>query len=153
MANRRGLLRTRGRTIAIVELRAYERRDLDGVIALCEAENWPSFPADPERAHRALTAAGVTTVVARDAAGVVGFAQFLSDGEITAYLANVAVAAEQRRRGLARKLLEYGFGLTRAVRVDLITDTAPVFYESFLHRRLEGFRIYPDARESGTDAR
>jgi ribosomal protein S18 acetylase RimI-like enzyme len=151
MTDRRGLLRTSARTIAIVDVGAYERRDLDGVIALCEAEDWPSFPTDPERAHRALTAAGVTAVVARERDRVIGFAQFLGDGEITVYLASIAVAADQRRRGVARELVTYGFRRTGGERVDLLTDTAPAFYESFPHRRFEGFRIYPEAAESGTD--
>src|SRR5207248_1962368 len=42
----------------------YGADHLDGVLALCRQEGWPSFPEDPARAHRALTAPGVTTVVA-----------------------------------------------------------------------------------------
>lgn len=59
----------------MVSVRPYHRSDLPVVLALCEGEGWPSFPADPELAHRAMTAPGVTTVVAADeTAGVVGFA-------------------------------------------------------------------------------
>ena len=47
---------------------------LDGVLSLCRAEGWPSFPDDPERAIRVLTAPGVTTVIALDDGKVVGFA-------------------------------------------------------------------------------
>lgn len=74
----------------------YERSHLEGVVALCEAEGWPSYPADPERAHRALTAPGVTAVVAWDDGMVVGFAYLQSDGEIQAHLSNLAVAAAAR---------------------------------------------------------
>ena len=77
--------------------------DLDGVLRLCEAEGWPSFPADPERASRVLTAPGVTTVVAVDDQRVVGFAQLFNDGELQAFLANIAVdAADARRRTRSR---------------------------------------------------
>ncbi len=60
-----------------IVVRLYERADLAGVISLCQQEGWPSFPADPDRAHRAMTAHGVTTVVAfgdEAVANVVGFA-------------------------------------------------------------------------------
>ena len=43
------------------------------------------------------------------------------------YLASIAVAADQRRRGVARELLTYGFRRTGGERVDLLTDTAPAF--------------------------
>ena len=35
-----------------MNLARYDRSHLAGVVALCEAEGWPSFPADPERAQR-----------------------------------------------------------------------------------------------------
>jgi len=47
-----------------VEYREYADADLPGIIALCVAEGWPSYPEDPARAHRALTAPGATAVVA-----------------------------------------------------------------------------------------
>ena len=132
-----------------MQVRTYEPGDLPSVIALCEAEVWPSFPADPERAHRALTAPGVTSVVAVDGARVTGFAQLLSDGEITACLALIVVASDQRRRGVARALVLDGFARTRAQRVDLLTDSAAAFYESFPHRRFEGFRLHLGGAEPG----
>ena len=45
-----------------IGIRIYERADLAGVLALCQQEGWPSFPADHERAHRSMTAAEMTTV-------------------------------------------------------------------------------------------
>ena len=70
----------------MAEVRRFQPGDLDAVIALCADEGWPSFPEDPARALRALTAPGVTTFVADEAGRVVGFAQLLSDGEIQAHL-------------------------------------------------------------------
>lgn len=127
----------------MTEVRLFRPGDLDGVIALCAAEGWPSFPEDPARALRALTAPGVTTVVADAGGRVVGFAQLLSDGEIQAHLSLIAVHPQARRQGLARELLRYALALAGGVRIDLVTDTAPEFYAALPHRRFEGFRVWP----------
>jgi ribosomal protein S18 acetylase RimI-like enzyme len=125
--------------------RRYEARDRDAIVALCAAEGWPSFPEDPARAHRAMTAPGVTTVVADENGRVAGFAQLVSDGEIQAHLSLIAVDPAFRRRGVGIELLKLGLELAGGVRLDLVTDTAPEFYAAFRHRRFEGFRIYPQA--------
>ncbi len=124
-------------------VRPFAPEDLDGVVALCAAEDWPSFPEDPARALRALTAPGVTTVVATDGAAVIGFAQLLSDGEIQAHLSLIAVSADHRRMGVALAMLQDALTRAGGIRIDLITDTAPDFYEALPHQRLDGFRIYP----------
>lgn len=121
----------------------YEEGHLSGVLALCEAEGWPSLPADPARAHAVLTAPGVTSVVALDGELVVGFAYLQSDGYIQAHLSQMAVHREYRRKGIGRALVEYAVPLTGAQRVDLVTDSANDFYASFEHRTFSGFRIYP----------
>ncbi len=121
----------------------YEHAHLAGIVALCEAEKWPSFGADLDRAHAVLTAPGVTSVVALDGDQVIGFAYLLSDGHIAAYLSMMAVHHDHRRRGVGRALVEYAAPLTGAERVDLVTDTADDFYASFQHRTFSGFRIYP----------
>ena len=127
----------------MVEVRAFRPADLDGVVQLCAAEGWPSFPEDPARALRALTAPGVTSVVAADGARVAGFAQLLSDGEIQAHLSLIAVDPTYRRQGLAREMLKLALATAGGIRIDLITDTAPEFYAALPHRRMEGFRIWP----------
>ncbi len=122
--------------------------DLDGVLRLCEAEGWPSFPADPERASRVLTAPGVTTVVAVDDQRVVGFAQLFSDGELQAFLANIAVDVRTRGEGLGRALVMEALRLAGGQRVDLLSeDDAAAFYESFPHFRKPGYRLYPFHRD------
>jgi hypothetical protein len=74
-----------------VRVTQYEHSHLRGVLALCEAEHWPTFPADPPRAHAVLTASGVTSVVAPDNDLVVGFAYLQSDGHIQGHLSLMAV--------------------------------------------------------------
>jgi ribosomal protein S18 acetylase RimI-like enzyme len=76
---------------------------------------------------------------------VVGIASVLSDGELQAYLATVVVATGHRRRGLGRRLVEAAFSACGAERLDLLS-TADPFYETFVHARWPGFRIYPDRR-------
>lgn len=132
----------------MAEVRAFQPGDLDGVIALCAAEGWPSFPEDPERALRALTAPGVTTMVAHEPGRIVGFAQLLSDGEIQAHLSLIAVDPGSRRQGLARAMLKAALAKAGGVRIDLVTDTAPEFYAALPHRRFDGFRIYPQMERS-----
>ena len=124
-----------------MEYRRFVPTDLDGVIRLCEQEEWPSFPEDPARALRALTAPGVTTVVAVEGSTLAGFAQLQSDGEIQAHLTLIAVDKNLRRRGVGRELIALALRMAGGLRIDLITDSAPAFYESFLHRRLQGYRL------------
>lgn len=141
--------------VVAVSIRIYQRADLAGVVGLCQQEGWPSFPADPERAHRAMTAAGVTTIVAEEAgAGVVGFACLQSDAEIQAHLSLIAVEAGRRRRGIARALIAEALARAGGDRIDLVTDSADAFYERLPHRRMAGYRLYPplDAVDPITEA-
>lgn len=128
----------------MVKIRAFRPEDLAGVLRLCEAEQWPSFPADPDRALRILTAPGVTTVVAVDGVDVVGFAELFSDGELQAFLANLAVDHRSRRTGLGRRLVVAALRLAGGERVDLLSeDPATDFYRAFPHFEKPGFRLYP----------
>jgi ribosomal protein S18 acetylase RimI-like enzyme len=124
---------------------AYDRSHLAGVLTLCTDEGWMAFPSDPDRAHRVLTAPGVTTSVALDDDSVVlGFAQLLSDGEIQTYLANLLVAETGRGQGIARSLLEHVLGRAGGERVSLLSEDGSVgFYAGLSHQSKPGFRIYP----------
>jgi len=127
-----------------VEVQPFTPDHLDGVLRLCIAENWPSFPADPERAQRILTAPGVTTVVALEDHAVLGFAELFSDGELQTYLANLAVDAGHRRRGIARAMIETALRLAGGERVDLLSeDAATGFYRQLPNFPMTGFRLYP----------
>ncbi len=121
------------------------REHLDGVIRLCEIEQYPSYIQDAERTWRALTAPGVCTVVAVQDGRVVGFAQMQSDGLIQAHLTLVVVDRDLRRRGIGAKLVRAAFVRCGGQRVDLLsTEGADAFYRSFKHQQFPGFRIYPE---------
>lgn len=132
------------------EIRPFTREHLDGVIRLCVAEGWPSFAEDPERAVRVMTAPGVTTMVALDGDEVVGFAQMLSDGEIQAFLASIAVAERCRGSGIGRSLVDQALRRAGGQRVDLLSEEGAVgFYDSFPHFRKPGYRLYPFHLDGG----
>ena len=126
-----------------MKFRRFVPSDLDGIIRLCEQKKWPSFPQDPARALRALTAPGVTTVVALEGKVVAGFAQLMSDGEIQAHLTLIAVDGAFRRCGIGKELISRALRMAGGSRIDLVTDSAPEFYASFPHHRMEGFRLHP----------
>jgi ribosomal protein S18 acetylase RimI-like enzyme len=118
-----------------------------GILASLE---WDNFGYDPDLTRKALTAPGVTTIVA--AAGetgeVVGFAQVFADGVFQAHLGLLAVDEGWQRRGVGRGLVEEAFARVGARRLDLIaSDESLEFYRSFRHREQVGFRIYADTRE------
>lgn len=120
------------------------RDHLADVIRLCEVEEYPSYIQDAERTWRALTAPGVCTVVAVQRGRVVGFAQMQSDGLIQAHLTLIVVDRDLRRRGIGAQLIREAFSRCGGQRVDLIsTEGADDFYQSFVHKRLPGYRIYP----------
>lgn len=126
-----------------ITIERFSREDLAAVLDLCRAEGWPSLPDDPVRALRALTAPGVTTLVARSDEKVIGFAQMLSDGEIQAYLACIAVDPDRRGQGIGRRLIESALATAGGQRIDLLADpSATDFYDGLPHRALPGYRLY-----------
>jgi ribosomal protein S18 acetylase RimI-like enzyme len=127
-----------------MDIRRYAAADLPGVLRLCAIEHWPSLLEDEARAHRALTAPGVTTMVAIGNGSLLGFAQLQGDGEIRAHLSLVAVDPAARRRGIGRDLLTLGLREAGGLRIDLITNIADGFYASLPHFRLNGYRLYAD---------
>lgn len=126
-----------------IAVRWFAAEDADGVAALAQAEGWPTF-ADADRVRRLFVAPGVCGVVAIDGPETVGAAQVLTDGH-HAYLTFLAVAADHRRTGIARRLVGTAFDATGAERMDLLASGESIaFYESLPHRRFDGFRVYSD---------
>jgi hypothetical protein len=50
----------------------FARAHLDGLVALVAAEGWTEYAGDVQRTYRALTAPGVTTLIAKVGGRVVG---------------------------------------------------------------------------------
>jgi ribosomal protein S18 acetylase RimI-like enzyme len=131
-------------TPGAVEVVPFEDEHADGIARLSTTVQWPSL-TDPDVVRRVCTAPGSAAYVAVSEGGVVGWAQALGDGALQSHLSFVAVHPAHRRRGIARLLVMATFQATHTARMDLITDSAEAFYESFAHRRMHGFRIYPGA--------
>lgn len=127
-----------------VDIRPFEDADAPAIARLSTTVQWPSL-TDADVVRRVCTAPGCVAYVAEQDGEVVGWAQAMGDGVLQSHLGFVAVHPDQRRRGIARLLVVAAFQATRTKRMDLITDSADGFYESFAHKRMSGFRIYPGA--------
>ena len=128
---------------AALEYHPVSREHIPGIMRLCAAESWPSYTEDERTTWQALTAPGSITFVAVIDGDVAGFAQLQTDGAVQAHLTTIAVDQKHRREGIGRGLIEEAFAGSGAKRIDLICEGPEAFYESFAHRRLPGFRIYP----------
>ena len=127
-----------------VEIVPFEDAHASGIARLSTTVQWPSL-ADPAVVTAVCTAPGASAYVALSRGVVVGWAQALGDGVLQSHLSFLAVHPDHRRRGIARLLAVATFQATATKRMDLVTDDADAFYESFPHRRLHGYRLYPGA--------
>lgn len=130
--------------MSAVEIVPFEAQHASGIARLSTAVQWPSLAA-ADVVLQVCTAPGSSAYVATAAGRVVGFAQALGDGILQSHLSFLAVHPEYRRRGIARLLTVAVFQATETKRMDLVTDSAEGLYESFEHKRMTGFRIYPGA--------
>lgn len=122
-----------------MEIMAFEREHLPGVMDLFAAEKW-SYAADQERTWRALIASGSSTLVAVENEQIVGVVQTLSDGEVQAFCSILLVAAEHRHAGVGRALLREALTHTPGIRLDLIS-CADGFYQALGFRPVAAFRL------------
>lgn len=127
-----------------VEIVPFEDDHARGIARLATTVQWPSL-TDPAVVRRVCTAPGSSAYTALVDGQVVGFAQALGDGVLQSHLSFLAVHPDHRRRGIGRLLTVATFQATGTKRMDLITDRAEGLYESFEHKRMSGFRIYPGA--------
>jgi ribosomal protein S18 acetylase RimI-like enzyme len=128
-----------------MEIVTYEPRHLDAVVALCRAEGWITFAGNRERAGRAMTAPGVTALVAAEEERMLGFSQAVGDGCFGGYLCMLLVDEGARGRGIGKALVERTLRESGVLRLDLLSsEGAMSLYERFPHIRIPGFRVYPD---------
>ena len=113
---------------------------LDGLVALVAAEGWSEYAVDVERTSRALSAPGVTTLVAIEDARVVGAIQVQSDGVIQAHVSMLLVDRNWRGRQLGSRLLRDALERAGGVRLDIRTRTEG-YYERLGASRSLGFRL------------
>ena len=113
---------------------------LDGLIALVAAEGWSEYADDVEQTYRALTAPGVTTLVANAGGWVVGAIQVQSDGVIQAHGSMLLIDPEWRGRSLGSRLLRDALDRSGALQLDIRTRTEG-YYERFGASRSLGYRL------------
>jgi ribosomal protein S18 acetylase RimI-like enzyme len=129
-----------GHRMTAPALEPFGRAHLDGLIALVGAEGWTEYTDDPERTHRALTAPGLTTLVAVAGRRVVGAIQVQSDGAIQAHVSMLLIDRSWRGAGLGSTLLREGFVRAGGLQMDIRTRTEG-YYERLGARRSLGFRL------------
>jgi ribosomal protein S18 acetylase RimI-like enzyme len=135
-----------------VSIEPFARAHLDGLIALLAAEGWTEYTDDVERTYRALTAPGVTTLVAIVARQVAGAIQVQSDGVIQAHVSMLLIDRNARGARLGSRLLREGLQRAGGLHLDIRTRTEG-YYERFGASRSLGFRLTrEDVGLGGTDA-
>jgi ribosomal protein S18 acetylase RimI-like enzyme len=113
---------------------------LDGLVSLVAAEGWTQYADDTERTCRALTAPGVTALVAIAGGRVVGGIQVQSDGAIQAHVSMLLIDQGWRGRRLGSRLLREGLDRSGALQLDIRTRTEG-YYERLGASRSLGFRL------------
>ena len=113
---------------------------LEGLIVLVAAEGWTEYADDAERTYGALTAPGVTTLVAVVGDRIVGAIQVQSDGLIQAHVSLLLIDRDWRGAGLGSRLLREGLNRAGGLRLDIRTRTEG-YYERLGASRSLGFRL------------
>lgn len=128
-----------------VDVRPFEPEWAVSIARLSTTVQWPSL-TDAEVVYDVCTAPGSVAYVAVEDDRLVGWAQALTDGVLQSHLCLLAVHPDCRRRGIGRLLVMATFQATGSKRMDLITDLeAAGFYETFEHKEMRGYRLYPGA--------
>jgi ribosomal protein S18 acetylase RimI-like enzyme len=126
-----------------IAIRPWTEADVSGIQRISSAEGWPSPTERPDDTLFAWQHSW-PALVAIDGETVVGFVRGLTDGAISIYIAEMAVDAQQRGRGIGRALLDTCHFLYPTTRLDLLSvDDAQAFYKAC------GFRaVYQGMRKS-----
>jgi ribosomal protein S18 acetylase RimI-like enzyme len=126
--------------MTVVSIEPYTRTNLDGLIALVAAAGWTEYTEDAERTHRALSAPGVTTLLALADGRVAGAIQVQSDGVIQAHVSMLLLDPEWRGQRLGSRLLREGLERAGGLYLDIRTRTEN-YYERLGASRSLGFRL------------
>jgi ribosomal protein S18 acetylase RimI-like enzyme len=137
--------------VSETSLEPFARAHLEGLMALMAAEGWTEYTDDVERSYRALTAPGVTTLVAIVGGEVAGAIQVQSDGVIQAHVSMLLVGRSARGLGLGTRLLREGLDRAGGLQLDIRTRTEG-YYERLGASRSLGFRLKREDLGLGTDA-
>ena len=136
-----------------ISIEPFRQVHLDGLIALVAAEGWTEYTQDVERTRKALTAPGVTTLVAIAGRHLVGAIQVQSDGLIQAHVSLLLIAQNSRGAGLGSRLLRDGLKRAGGLQLDIRTRTQG-YYERLGASRSLGFRLTrEDLGLDATDAK
>lgn len=134
-----------------VSVEPFERDHLGRLIALVAAEGWIEYSDDPERTYRALSAPGVTTLVAVADEQIIGAVQVQSDGYVQAHVSLLLIAPDARGMGLGSMLLRQGLDRAGGLQLDIRTRTEG-FYERLGASRSLGFRLTREKLGLGASA-
>ena len=127
-----------------LSIEPFAHAHLDGLVALVAAEGWTEYAEDPERTFRALSAPGVTTLVALADGRIAGAIQVQSDGVMQAHVSMLLIDREQRGRRLGSRLLAEGLERAGGQFLDIRTRTEG-YYERLGASRSLGFRLTREA--------
>ena len=127
-----------------LSIEPFAHAHLDGLIALVAAEGWTEYAEHPERTFRALSAPGVTTLVALGDGRIAGAIQVQSDGVMQAHVSMLLIDPEQRGRRLGSRLLAEGLERAGGRFLDIRTRTEG-YYERLGASRSLGFRLTREA--------
>jgi ribosomal protein S18 acetylase RimI-like enzyme len=127
-----------------ISIEPFTQAHLDGLIALVAAEGWTEYTDDVERTRRALTAPGVTTLVAIADGHLAGAIQVQSDGLIQAHVSMLLISRDSRGLGLGSRLLRHGLERAGGLQLDIRTRTEG-YYERLGASRSLGFRLTREA--------
>ena len=121
-----------------ITIRAWSEADFPAIQRISSDEGWTSPTQRPSDSLYAWQHSW-PALVAVEGEHFVGFVRGITDGAITMYIADMAVDAQRRGRGIGHALLDACHFLYPTTRLDLLAaDDARAFYKAC------GFRVLHD---------